>query len=184
MSISPFLPPWCHPGCPIGPFLPPWCLVAQDCLQRPPRGIGLPFRIASKSALVAQARARVPSPVVLIMRRASRGGGGIRTRDLSCRAGGTARKNLTYISSGAGPAAPDRIRKAAPDKILSRPAPTGGAGQDTPRSWWTSATRCSPCLDARGHCLPVPNAWRPRARRASLESRFRRRPASERKRVS
>ena len=61
----------------------------------------------------------MPSPVVLIMRRAARGGGGIRTRDLSCPAGGTARKNLTYISSGAGPAAPDRIRKAAP------------AGQDT-----------------------------------------------------
>ena len=61
----------------------------------------------------------MPSPVVLIMRRAARGGGGIRTRDLSCPAGGAARKNLTYISSGAGPAAPDRIRKAAP------------AGQDT-----------------------------------------------------
>ena len=88
------------------------------------------------------------------MRRAARGGGGIRTRDLSCPAGGTARKNLTYISSGAGGAGQDTkssagrtryypVRPPAPDKIRR------GAGGLQPRDAarvWTHVGIVSPRL--------------------------------------
>ena len=111
--------------------------------------MGAAHKRRGESFLKVSRGARARRLVVLIMRRAARGAGGIRARDLPCPAGGTARKNSTYISSGAAAPAPDRIQKAAPDKIRR------GAGGLQPRAAtraWIHVGIAFPSLP-RGDCV-------------------------------
>ena len=61
-KLSPFLPPWCLPGCPNSPFLPPWCLpgasqagqLVFSCLPGASQTVQMGLSCLTGGSLVAQ----------------------------------------------------------------------------------------------------------------------------------